>query len=335
MNEGWFFDRSTNRLYVRILDNPANHTWQVPRLNHAFDVADQDWLWIEGFEMRFYGTQLDGCGVCTTNASHVIIRKNRFRNLQLGIYVNWTGGEDRGNDTRIEYNEIYDPTLGEWPWNAVKGSSMEGTAIVLRGHKGAILRGNEIHDFFNGVYTGSTAALENPDLAFDADIYNNNFYKISDDAFEPEGAAVNQRFRNNTVDTSFVGVSLAPVTQGPVWVLRSSFANYTSRGVKWDAESDGLVLLYHNTFWTSAPNTPAMDMITPVHNAILRNNIFQGVGYSVYEVRTGSTGHDWNYDNWYTTSSPAFKWENVDYASTTELCAATGLECNGHQNPPA
>jgi hypothetical protein len=137
------------------------------------------------------------------------------------------------------------------------------------------------------------------------------------------------------LDTSYVGVSVAPVTQGPVWVLRSSFANYSGRGIKWDRDSDGIVLVYHNTFWTSIQNVTAMEMISPAHNAVLRNNIFQGNGYSVYEVRTGSTGHDWNYDNWYATPGPQFKWENKDYASITALCAATGLECNGHEGPPA
>ena len=252
MNEGWFFERGTNKLYVRSLDNPANHTWQVPRHNRAFDVSGQDWIWIEGFELRFYGTQFEGCGVCTTNASHVVIRKNRIHNMQLGIFVNWTGGENQGNDTRIEYNEIYDPTVAEWPWNAIKGSTMEGTAIVLRGHIGAIVRDNDLHHFFNGIYTGSSGALENSALAFDADVYNNRIHHIRDDAIEPEGASINQRFRNNIIDASFVGVSLAPVTQGPVWVLRSSFANYTGRGIKWDGNSDGIALVYHNTFWTTA-----------------------------------------------------------------------------------
>jgi hypothetical protein len=333
MNEGWYLEHSTLKLYVRSTDDPSRHTWQVPQLNHAFDVSSQDWIWIEGFEMRFYGTQEDGCGVCTLNASHVVIRKNRIHNMQLGVYVNWTGGDNQGNDTRIEYNEIYDPPVNEWPWKAVKASSMEGTAIVLRGHIGAILRGNDLHNFFNGIYTGSSGALENPGLAFDADIYNNHIHDTSDDALEPEGASINQRFRNNTVDNSFVGVSLAPITQGPVWVLRSTFANYTGRGIKWDLDSDGIALIYHNTFWTTQ-NVAAMDMISPVHNATLRNNIFQGVGYAVYEEKTGSTGHDWNYDNWYTTHSPHFLWENIAYASVAELCAGTGLECNGHEGPP-
>ncbi|MCJ7434295.1 MAG: cadherin domain-containing protein, partial [Anaerolineales bacterium] len=335
MNEGWYID--AGKLYVRSQDKPSGHTWQVPYLNHAFDAAGRDWIWIEGFEIRFYGTTTGGCGICTINASHVVIRRNSIHNLQLGIFIQWTGGENQGNDTRIEYNQIYDPPVNEWPWKAVKGSSMEGTAIVVRGHIGAIVRGNELHHFFNGIYTGSSGALENSALAFDADIYNNHIHHISDDALEPEGACINQRFRNNTVDTAYVGISLAPITQGPTWVLRSSFTNFTGRGVKWDGRSDGIVLIYHNTSWTNAKDVNGMDLISPIHNAILRNNIFQVGGYGFQAVRTGSTGNDWNNDNWYTTRALAsghFKWENVLYNNTAKLCKATGLECNGYEDPP-
>jgi len=214
---------------------------------------------------------------------------------------------------------------------------MEGTAIVVRGHIGAIVRGNELHNFFNGIYTGSSAALENPAVAFDADIYNNNIHHISDDALEPEGTCINQRFRNNTIDTTLVGISLAPVTQGPTWVLRSSFTNFTGSSIKWDLKSDGIVLIYHNTSWTNAKDLNAMSMIHPVYNSVMRNNIFQGNGFAFEEPFTGSTGHDWNHDNWYTTRGsnlPHFKWENVSYKTITELCAATGLECHGYDDAP-
>ena len=338
MNEGWYIEPNTWKLYVRSVDDPSSHTWQVPRQNHAFDVDGHDYIWIEGFEMRFYGLRTDGCGVCTTNASHVVIRKNKIHNIQLGIFINWTGSDNsRGNDTRIEYNEIYDPPVNEWPWSAIKTSSMEGTGIVLRGHIGAIIRGNEIHNYFNGIYTGSSGALENSALAFDGDIYNNHIYNISDDALEPEGANINQRFRNNTIDRALVGISLAPITQGPVWVLRSSFTNYTGRAIKWDRNSDGVVLIYHNTSWTDAKDVNAIDLISPVSNAVMRNNIFQSTGYSFIEVPTGSTGHDWNNDNWYTTrtlDANHFKWENVPYDSVAKLCTATGLECNGFEASP-
>lgn len=337
INDGWHYDSSTRRLYVRSQDDPSRHTWQVPLLNQAFNANGQDWLWIEGFEMRFYGAGSSGCGVCTLNASHVVIRRNKIHNMQLGVYINWNGADHQGNDTRIEYNEIYDPLVNEFPWAAVKGSSMEGTGIVLRGHVGAIVRGNDIHNYFNGIYTGSSAALGNPNVAFDADIYNNYIHDVSDDALEPEGTCVNHRFRNNMIDASFVGVSLAPITQGPTWVLRNLITNYTSRSIKWALNSDGIVFIYHNTSWTDAGNVNGMDLITPVHNSVMRNNIFQSTGYAFAEVPKGSLGNDWDHDNWHTTlgaRGPHFKWEGVNYNTIAAVCSASRLECNGYEDLP-
>jgi len=336
ISEGWYFDPNSLRLYIRSQDDPSRHSWQIPSLNRVFYVNGREWLWIEGFEMRFYGAP-SGCGVCTLNASHLVIRGNKIHNMQLGIYINWNGSENQGNDTRIENNEIYDPRVNEFPWQAVKGSSMEGTGIVLRGHIGAIVRGNDIHNFFNGIYTGSSGDLQNPAVAFDADIYDNYIHDISDDALEPEGTCVNHRFRNNIIDKSFVGVSLAPITQGPTWVLRSVITNYTSRSLKWALNSDGVVFIYHNTSWTTASNVNAMDLITPTHNSVMYNNIFQSTGYAFAEVPKGSTGNDWNNNNWYTTrasSGPHFKWENLNYTNISALCTATGLECSGYEDIP-
>jgi hypothetical protein len=335
INEGWFYEAGTQRLYVRSLDDPASHLWQLPRLNHAFDIGARDWIWIEGFEIRFYGTTTNGCGVCTLNTSHLVIGRNKIHNMQLGIFVNWNGTTSQGNDIRIEGNEVYDPLVNEFPWAAVKGSFMEGTGIIVRGHIGAIVRNNNVHNFFNGIFTGSSGALENPELAFDADIYNNYIHHYSDDALEPEGACINQRFRNNSADRGFVGISLAPVTQGPTWVLRNTFTNFTGRGIKFADSSDGIVLIYHNTGWSSAPNINSADLITSIHNVKMRNNIFQSAGYSIYEVPMGSTGNDWNQDNWYTSSAgPHFKWEKVDYNTISALCMASGLECNGYETTP-
>jgi hypothetical protein len=333
ISEGWYFDSRNSRLYIRSLDHPSEHKWRMSQLAHGFDVKGRDWIWIEGFEIQFYGR----CGVCTVNASHLVIRGNKIHNMLLGIFVDWNGGEHQGNDTRIEYNEIYDPLVNEFPWQAVKASTMEGTAIIVRGHIGAIVRGNNVHNFFNGIYTGSSGALQNPGVAFDADIYGNYIHAISDDALEPEGAAVNHRFRNNIIDSSFVGVSLAPVTQGPTWVLRNVITNYTSRSLKWALNSDGFVFIYHNTSWTDASNVNAMDLITPIRNSVMRNNISQSTGYTFAEKPTGSVGNDWNHNNWYTTRGMGlahFLWENKGYSTIAQLCTATRLECQGHEESP-
>lgn len=332
--EGWYLDPNTLKLYIRSRTDPATHTWQIPFLNQAFVVDDQDWVWIEGFEMRYYGTGLSARGVFTRNASHIVIRKNKIHNIRYGIFVDWTRGNDGGNDTRVEYNEISDSPVNEWRWANVKGTSMEGTAVVIKGHIGAIVRGNDIHNFFNGIYTGSSADRNNPELAFDIDVYDNYFHQISDDALEPEGACVNHRFRDNIIDDAFVGVSLAPISIGPTWVLHSVFSNYTERGIKWDRRSNGYALIYHNTFWTEEKDLAAMDFISPVKNAIIYNNIFQNTGYSVYEVQVGSTKHNWDHNNWRTPKSPGFIWEAVNYANIEQLCAAKGLACHSHSEDP-
>ncbi|GAB4489515.1 MAG: hypothetical protein OHK0031_13190 [Anaerolineales bacterium] len=337
MREGWFYDSKTGRLYVRSVDEPGKHSWQAPLLSHVFDINKRDWIWIEGFEMRYYGARYSGCGVCATNASHIVIRRNKIHHMQLGIFINWDGNETQGNDTRIESNLIFDPPVNEWPWKAVKATSMEGTGIVLRGHIGAIVRNNEIHHFFNGIYTGTSAAMNNPNFAFDADIYNNNIHHISDDALEPEGACVNQRFRNNRIDTTLIGVSIAPVTQGPLWVMRSVISNFSGSSIKWSRAPQGRVFFYHNTFYTAQPGVSAMSLITLAKNSVMRNNIFQGNGYAFDAPVIGSSGNDWNFDNWYTTrgaQSPHFRWEKKNYAALTDVCAATGLECSGWETPP-
>ena len=333
ISEGWYYDPTIEKLFVRTQREPWKYAWNLPAFNRAFYVDGRDWIWIEGFEMRYYGTGY-GCGACLKDASHIVVRKNRIHNMQNPVFLEWNGAEGRGDDTRIEYNEMYDVLDGPWTWNAVKGTSMESIAVVLRGHNGAIVRGNTIHHYFNGIYTSSSAALDNPGVMFDADIYNNRIYAIGDDGFEPEGTCVNHRFRNNTIDSALVGISLAPITMGPVWVLRNTFTNYTGRSVKWDRGSDGWVFMYHNTSWTNLPAPNSLEFISPVRNSIMRNNIFQGGTYAVEARNPGATGHDWNFDNWNAAGAYRFKWEGVDYANVSQLCRAANLECNGHESAP-
>ena len=310
----------------------------MPRFNRAFAVDAQDWVWIEGFEMRFFGQGEWAQAVYLKNASHVVVRGNEIHGVPRGITVNWTGDDpDRSNDTRIEDNEIYDPPVDTWPWDAVKGTSMEGSGISVASHRGAIVRRNFVHNFFNGIYTGRWGDLENPEIAYDIDVYDNEIRAIGDDGFEPEGACTNNRFRDNVFDSGLVGISLAPITIGPAWVMRSVFANYWGTSFKWGIDSDGVVFIYHNTSWVNEADENAMGIGSAVHNSVMRNNIFHGTRYAFEVCFEGNTGHDWDYDNWHTTrgsDEPHFKWEDVRYDTMAELCTATGLECNGHEDDP-
>jgi hypothetical protein len=67
----------------------------------------------------------------------------------------------------------------------------------------------------------------------------------------------------------------------------------------------------------------------------MRNNIFQGTGFSIYAVPQGSIANDWDYNNWYSSSlGPQFKWESVNYSTLIGLCSEGKLECHGFDNLP-
>jgi hypothetical protein len=117
-------------------------------------------------------------------------------------------------------------------------------------------------------------------------------------------------------------------------VLRSTFTNHSSRAIKFDSDSSGIVFFYHNTFWSNASNAKDADLITPVSNVKMRNNIFQGAGYSIHEVKKDPIYNDWNYNNWFSSLIPPFKWENVNYYTIAEFCAARGMECSGFEDFP-
>jgi hypothetical protein len=327
--EGWFQKPGDTLLWVRSKTDPAGHVFNVPRYDHGFDIEDADWVWVEGLEVRYYGRRDWASGVLVRNSSHAVVRNMTVHGVTQGVVV-----LGRSNDTRIEGNDVSDPPVESWPWDAVKGTSHEGSGIVVSGRKGAIVRDNEVHHIFNGIYACSWDALEDTRIAFDVDAYDNQLHDIGDDGLEPEGACINDRFRDNSFTRGLVGISLAPITSGPVWVMGNVFANYTGTPLKWGNEGDGRVFVYHNTSWTAQADTNGMNIYSRVRNVTFLNNIFRGTRYAFESTVTGCTGHHWDFDDWSTTrgdDEPHFKWENVRYDTIEDLCPATGLECRGHE----
>ena len=327
MAEGWF--ATGDRLYVRCLDPPVEHIWQVPVLGTAFALSGAAWIWIEGFEIGYYGEGEYPKGVDLRGSDHIVVRHNEIHDMPTPVWIR------RGTSfTRIEHNLIYQSAVHLWPWDAVKGTDHENSAILVEGGAGTIIAYNEIREVFNGVYTGSFGAQQDPDLAFDVDAYENRLSLISDDGFEPEGACINQRFWHNVVDQVHNGISLAPVTFGPTWVVRNRFSNYDESGFKVSNGSSGPVFLYHNTCWTDRPDQNGMNISGTFENMVFRNNIVRGTRYAL-EMSMGARPNDLDHDNLFTTRGPpVVKWDNVRYDDLAALCRATGLECHGQPEAP-
>ncbi|MGZ8565980.1 MAG: hypothetical protein ACXWXS_02900 [Actinomycetota bacterium] len=332
IEEGWFQEPGEPLLWVRSETDPAGHVFNLPRYDHGFQIEGADRIWVEGFEVRYYGQGEWASGVLVRDSSHAVVRDMTVHGVSQGIVV-W----GRSGDTRIEGNDVSDPPVESWPWDAVKGTSHEGSGIVISGREGAIVRDNVVHHIFNGIYACSWDALEDTRIAFDVDVYDNELHGIGDDGLEPEGACINNRFRDNRFTDGLVGISLAPITSGPVWVIGNIFANHTGTGFKWGNDGDGRVFVYHNTTWTSQADDNGMDIYARVHNVAFRNNIVGGTRYAFESTVTGCTGHRWDHDDWFTTrgdDEPHFKWENVRFETIGDLCSATRLECHGHEWPP-
>ena len=225
--------------------------------------------------------------------------------------------------------------MDDWPWDAVKGTDHEDSGIQISGAGHTIVRGNRIGHMFNGIYTGSFDDDQNSDIAFDVDVYDNQLGSIGDDGLEPEGACINNRFWNNTVDTPHNGVSLAPITFGPVWVVRNRFSDYAAGGIKVSNSSSGRVWIYHSTCYTDRTDQNGMTVSGPFENMVFRNNIVRGTRYA-FEMSRAALPNDLDYDNFFTTrGAPVMKWDDVRYDSLEDMCAATGLECQGQPDDPA
>ncbi len=324
--EGFFVEGG--RLYVRSAADPSSSTFQIPVRNTAIAVR-ADWVWIEGLEIGWYGEGEYAKGVDVVDADHVVVRGSLVHDVPSPIWFR------RGaSDARVEGCEIHQSSVYEWPWDAVKGTDHENSAITQEGGRGFLASGNRIHDIFNGIYTGSFDDDRNTAIAFDADVYANRFARIGDDVLEPEGACVNNRFRGNVADHLHNGLSLAPITFGPVWAIRNRFADYEESGFKVSNGSSGRVWLFHNTCFTDRPDHNGMDVSGDFENIVFRNNVVRGTRYALEQSRE-ALPNDLDYDNWFTTrGAPVIKWSNVRYDDVAAWCAATTLECHGVADDP-
>ncbi|MBI5501770.1 MAG: right-handed parallel beta-helix repeat-containing protein [Deltaproteobacteria bacterium] len=334
IDEGWVVQGGT--IWTRSLDCPCGHVYHVPVHEEAFYLSQVEYVWVEGFEIRYFGSGDYGKAFYLRDASHCVIRRNHIHGLPSGVIVLAREGTVADRNL-IEENWIADPPVAEWPWDAVKGTSHENSAINIGGGAGNLVRYNRIENVFNGVYTGDWDAQLDETLAFETDVYENVMRTIGDDGLEPEGANVNVRFWRNACDYVHSGLSLAPITVGPVWIVRNRFTHYTGTGFKVSLDSSGPCFLYHNTCWTDIADQNGMDVSGPYTNMVFRNNIIRGTRYAYEDSSYTIVGVDMDHDDWYTTRTdggPHFKWNNVRYDTMAEWCAATGLECHGTEADP-
>jgi hypothetical protein len=251
-------------------------------------------------------------GIDAQNTYKVMVRNNIIRDVGFGYY----NRRDNGLENR-QY--ISDNTLiGRTPWPGSGIPSERG--IDLRG-SGNVACYNRVRNFGDGVSIQPFTDA----YGYANDIYGNDISEIVDDPIEIDYNSCNTRVWRNRVINARMGVSLAPIYGGPVYIFRNVFFNLESSAYKMNREPAGLVIL-HNTSAKLGNGTSSDD---GWQNTLLRNNIILGTRYvfEEYGLVAGSID-DWDYDALGTTGSPFAKWDNVRYANLESLRQASGIEAH-------
>jgi hypothetical protein len=318
----------------------AADTITAPAYTTAF-TCEQDYIYIIGLEICYYGRNLYSRGLYLNNASYNLIDSCFFHHSNTGI-----GIKRASHFNTIQNCTFNDSPVETWTWQAIK----EGTGYYESGaisvyssditNTGNVIRNNHISHKFDGVGLGSDQAPTT-----NMDFYNNTVELIGDDAVSMDGAGINNRIYNNRLSTFLVGVSVAPAAIGPHYIFRNlliswlSNSGYDGYPIKLNVNSSlstNWVYLYHNTCFTNVAGQDGFvfKQYSDWHDVISRNNIYAGTDYAL-NSSSDQNPVDFDYDNLYTTHNTNFiRWEGNRYSTIAEFFSATSQEEHGLSQHP-
>ena len=335
------FYSSGTTLYVHLAGNanPATKVMTVSRYNNAFGVT-QDHIVFRKMTFRYYGRGSYAKAIYVNNASNVTIENCSFESNDLGV-----GIKRLCNQTVIQ-DCTFSDTIFNWPWDGIKSvGGIEDGGIRLYSPmdgRGTVIRRNKFHDDFDGfgVAPDSTAAVTN-----ETDVYENTIWNMGDDGVEADGRASNVRIWDNTFYDVLMGISLAPVYDGPVYAIRNVVHrtgvgnnSYTGSPFKFNSGYDpsGTIYLFHNTADAYYSGNNGLYIKSPGDWELIyaRNNIWCGTNYALNNYNTENPT-DLDRDNLYNAgANDLVWWDAVRYDTLAAFAAAIGQEATGFSVEP-
>ncbi len=334
---GFYCDGTTLSIHLANDADPNAHLIQVSRYNYGF-IVERDYIYFTDLTFTHFGQGSWAKAIYFNNASNNLVRGCTFAVNDLGI-----GLKRSCSRNLMEYNEFYD-TIFQWPWHPVKEVSNLETGGVrfydpLNG-RGNVIRHNTFHDYFDGFGcgTGSTNQVTN-----ETDVYGNLVYNTGDDGVEVDGRAANVRLWDNTFHDVLMGISLAPVYDGPVYAVRNLIyrtgagnSEYTGSPFKFNSgySLSGPMFLFHNTCDAVLAGNNGIYIKAPGtwEKIVSRNNIWSGTDYALNNYNT-SQPLDFDYDVLYTSRSAEYVyWDAGGDRHMRDLAtfqSRTGQEQNG------
>ena len=230
---GWWYDGGARRLYLKI---PTNYDeWSGSTINptntHIYAVLTDYGIRISGDNVAVEGLifqHLD-TAVRLDGADDVVLRNNIMRANDTGIAASTSVSAAEGSWSDfalIEGNDIScSPSYLYRDWE-LGHDVLSTSGISLSSGGNHVIRHNKIHDVENGIFAGSPwgdmTTFGNPRYNAGTVLLENELYRIGDDSFELDGPAYNQVIYGNDIHDVFVGISAAPLSIGPLWMIRNT-----------------------------------------------------------------------------------------------------------------
>jgi parallel beta-helix repeat protein len=332
---GFYADGTTLYVHLAADADPNGQTMIVSRYESAFYV-EQDHIYFVDLTFRHYGQGAYPKAIYLNNASDNLVQGCTFAANDLGI-----GIKRDSHRNVIQDNEFYD-TIFDWPWGDIKElGGLEDGGVVFYGPtdgRGNVIRRNTFHDDFDGF--GACPGTTTAENSNETDVYENVIYNMGDDGMETDGRCSNVRIWSNTFHDVLMGISLAPVYDGPVYAIRNLIYrtgvgnnSYTGSPFKFNSGygESGPMYLFHNTADASLPGNNGLYIKAPGSWALIyaRNNVWAGTTYAVENYNASQTV-DLDYDGlWNGENGDLVRWDEVRYATLADFVAATGQEPHG------
>lgn len=339
---GFFADGQS--LYVHLAGgaDPAGVPMVVSRFNYAF-LVEQDFIYFSNLTFRHYGQGSYAKALYFNNASDNLVQNSTFAINDLGI------GIKRDSHRNVFQDNLFYDTTFLWPWDAVKeGSALETGGISFYSPatgRGNVMRRNTFHDYFDGF---TSCPEDNGSETNETDVYDNLVFNAGDDGLSADGACSNVRLWGNEFHDVLVGISLAPIYEGPIYALRNLIyrtgagdSSYSGYPFKFNSgyPQSGVMYLFHNTADAVYPGNNGFDIKSPGSWQLIyaRNNIWAGTEYALQNANPDQP-LDLDYDNLYTSLPGEFAWwddlPDRHLNTLAEFQAATGLELHGSNLEP-
>lgn len=328
-------------LYVHLAGdaNPNSMTMVVSRHGSAFNVEWQDHICFVDLTFRHYGQGDYPKAIFFNQASDNLVQGCTFASNDVGI-----GIKRASHRNVIQDNEFYD-TIFDWPWEGIKhyADGLEDGGIVFYNPvtgRGNVIRRNIFHDDFDGF---GACPSDEAGMTNETDVYENRIYNMGDDGMETDGRCSNVRIWGNTFHDVLMGISLAPVYDGPVYAIRNllyrtGVGNNELTGSPFKFNSgygqSGPMILLHNTADAALPGNHGLDIREPGSWEVIyaRNNVWAGTAYALNNDNPDEP-LDLDYNDLYTTLAGELVWwaglPDRHLNTLAEFQAATGQEPHG------